>query len=421
MVACGFGTGKHACAPARSAPLLLPNRITSGTRRVENCIWKLGCFRLIFPDMSFARLIRGRPAAYFCTASASLVVVVAVMFGFFPYGSGWGSQTQSVIHNLTWMWRHSPEWEHCMLVPLICIGMIWWERKKLEGVPIQGDSYALIFLLLGVAVFWIGYQIDLVVFSFFILHGMIGASIWWLFGWRFLRAILFPVAFLFFAWPVPALDSEVAFPLRNVMAGLSYHFLNLIGLDVIRSGTAILSAPDHAYGIAQGAKFAVDIADPCSGIRSLFALTMISALYAYFMMPQSSTFVQQRKEAATGPAWKKLAWDMVTIFTDHWRAWLVFLAAAPLAVLGNFFRILMLTFGTLLLGSETAIGTLEEPSFYHMLSGFVVFAVALAGLVAWGWLLDGGFGMLQTVFGQLVRGREGDRVVAAKERHDANY
>ena len=51
---------------------------------------------------------------------------------------------------------------------------------------------------------------------------------------------------------------------------------------------------------------------------------------------------------------------------------------------------LMLTFGTILLGSRVAIGTEENPTTFHMAAGFFVFVVALGGMVAVGWVLQGG-------------------------------
>jgi hypothetical protein len=48
----------------------------------------------------------------------------------------------------------------------------------------------------------------------------------------------------------------------------------------------------------------------------------------------------------------------------------------------------MLTLGTIALGPETAIGTLEEPTTFHMVSGFLVFGVALGGMLLIGWLLQ---------------------------------
>ena len=104
----------------------------------------------------------------------------------------------------------------------------------------------------------------------------------------------------------------------------------------------------------------MDVANPCSGIRSLFALMMISALYAHLTLAKT---------------WQKLA---------------LFALSPALAVAGNFARMLMLTFGTILLGSKVAIGTEENPTTFHMAAGFFVFVVALGGMVAVGWVLQGG-------------------------------
>jgi exosortase/archaeosortase family protein len=123
-------------------------------------------------------------------------------------------------------------------------------------------------------------------------------------------------------------------------------------------GTGIFSAPDPANGFAQGALFQLEVADPCSGIRSLFALVMLSALYGYLMMRKT---------------WQKL--------------W-IFILAIPFAIMGNIARILILTAGTLLFGSDVAIGTLEKPTAYHLGAGYAVFVVAIGMMVFTGWLLE---------------------------------
>lgn len=330
-------------------------------------------------------------------------VVLGGLFAWFPYGAGWGDTAVSVVTNLRWMWKNNPEWEHCSLVPFISLAIVFMERKKLGGIPWEGAHSGLYLLLAGVVFYWVGYLIDIVVFSFLVFHFLIGAAFIWLFGWPVFRVLLFPYAFLFFAWPMPFLESTIAFPLRDIMARLSHFFLNLIGMDALRIGTSIVSAPNYAMGLPQGARFALDVADPCSGIRSLFALTMVSALFAHFAVSHDRTLVAWRKAvAATGPAWKQWAVEVLALFTDHWRGWLLFLSAAPLAVFGNFCRIVMLVFGTIILGARTAIGTHEDPSTYHMFSGFLVFAVALGGMVVWGWLLNGGWKTVWLVGRRLV-------------------
>ncbi|NJK92499.1 MAG: exosortase/archaeosortase family protein [Blastochloris sp.] len=353
-------------------------------------------------------------------AAGVILLLIAVLYGTVSYGMGYGGNAGSVFSNLWWMWQNTPEWEHCQLVPVVVLGLIYWKREEALGreldlnsrdflivagsavvyvvcclqgwawpgllallvsgfqvfnggdrfreIEIKGDTRAVIPLVLAMLAYWVGYKIDIVQFSFLSLHFTLASLVVWFFGWRFFQILALPLVFLLFAWPLPFLDA-LAFKLRIVMSAFSHLFLNVIGIDAIRSGTAILSAPDYQYGIPQGAKFALDVADPCSGIRSLFALTMVTALWSYFTQKQ------------------------------NWKKWALFLCAVPLAVMGNFVRILMLTFGTLLFGSEFAIGTVKDPSFYHMLSGYVVFAVALGGMVILGWLLHDGWKVALAVLG----------------------
>jgi len=59
------------------------------------------------------------------------------------------------------------------------------------------------------------------------------------------------------------------------------------------------------------------------------------------------------------------------------------------AVAGNFSRMLMPTFGTILLSSGVEIGTEENRTTYHRAGGLFVFVVAMGGMVAVGWILQG--------------------------------
>ena len=283
---------------------------------------------------------------------------MVLLFALPPYTQGYGHQPISVFESLTWMWKNTPEWEHGVLVPFLCAGLIFWRRERLLTMDVRGDTIPGAVLLGGALLFyWIGYRIDITGMGFFSIQLVLAALIVWFLGWRWFVALLFPWAFLVFAWPLPYLDN-LAFVLRIIMTTVSYHFLNIVGVDCVRVGTAIISAPDFAAGIPAGARFQLDVADPCSGIRSLFALMMVTALYAHVML-------------------KKL-----------WQQWVLFLCAVPLAILGNFGRILMLTFGTMSFGAEFAIGTEEVPSTYHMASGFAVFAIALGGMIGIGWILE---------------------------------
>ena len=290
------------------------------------------------------------------------VAVVIGLYAFIPYNFGFEAKARPVLDMLKRFWTDpsTADWHHGMMVPFISIGLVIYQWKDLQKVPIQPCAWGAPVVLAALGLYWIGYKIDITIVGFMSLQLMIGGLILWLLGWNMMKALAFPYVFLMFSYPFYFLDNLIAFPLRSVMCELSQGFLNLIGVDTMRVGTALVSAPDYAAGLKQGERFALDVANPCSGIRSLFALMMVSALYAHLSLDKT---------------WQKLA---------------LFALSPALAVAGNFARMLMLTFGTILLGSGVAIGTEENPTTYHMAAGFFVFVVALGGMVAVSWILQGG-------------------------------
>jgi exosortase len=283
-----------------------------------------------------------------CVSVASLWALVFYL----PYSFGYGSSAIPLSGMLWGLWNDYGDWQHGMLVPFIVAGLVYWRRDSLARLPVHGANWALAPMLLALFLFWAGFKADIQYVGFVAIQLLIGSLVLWFLGWTFFKAVLFPWAFLVFMWPFVFLENMIAFPLRKVMSAISYHFLNLVGISTVKVGTAVVSAPDVAAGLVQGERFSVDIADPCSGIRSLFALTMITCVYGYLTLNES------------------------------WKKWMLLALAVPLAVLGNFARILMLTFGTLQFGSEFAIGSIDNPSTYHMFAGFLVFGVALMGMVA---------------------------------------
>lgn len=90
-------------------------------------------------------------------------------------------------------------------------------------------------------------------------------------GRRWGRAAAFPLAFLVFAIPLNVLDTA-GFYLRLGVIEVAYRLAHLMGIDVLRNGTQLLS-PDGSYSY--------DVAAACSGMRSLMALAALSLLVGY--------------------------------------------------------------------------------------------------------------------------------------------
>jgi exosortase len=255
------------------------------------------------------------------------------------------------------MWFGFSEWTHGILVfPSILLVLIL-KRKELLQIPVRGSWIGVPVLLLSILLYWLGFITDLQYVGYLAIQVFIAGLVLWFLGIEFFEKIFFIWLFLLFAWPFVFLDQYVGFPLRLLMSESSARFLNMVGVPTIREGTAILSAADAVAGTQIGQRFSVDIADPCSGIHSLFALTMISSLYG------------------------------ICVFRKGWQILLVFFSAFPFAIFGNFCRILMLTFGTVLFGTDFAIGTEESPSWFHMGAGFLVYVAALGAVLIFGWLI----------------------------------
>ncbi len=308
-----------------------------------------------------------------------LAAAMLYLLAFQPYSYRyWTEHRGTVLSEITKSWHANSEWEHCMAVVPILAWLLWNKRAQISAWKPQPNAWGVVLFVLGAGVYWFGYKTDIQYGAYVWWQLSVAGAVLWLYGWRCFGNILFPWIFMLFLWPLPFLDNIIAFPLRLMMSSCSHWVLAIGGLDNIRIGTAIVSAPvfgpDGMLMVKQGARFALDVADPCSGIRSLFALTMVTTLYGYlvFLKPADTTLQTGINE------WKRA-----------WMRWFLLLAAAaPLAIFGNLIRMLLLTFGTIWFGVDFAIGTASHPSWFHEAAGFAVFGAALAGMMGLAQLLE---------------------------------
>ena len=283
---------------------------------------------------------------------ALLIIFIEACLVLMPYGFGYGDERVSLGWFLQHGWKQD-QWKHCWMVLPIFAFLVFQVKDEMAQIKLKGEWFGLAAFVVSLFIYYVGFRVDNIQLGIFAMWVAAPSLVLWFAGWRILHMLAFPFLFLFFAWPVGFLESAVTFPLRMLMSHAAVFSLDFIGIDVVRNGTGILSAPEPLLGIPAGKKFAVDVADPCSGIRSLFSLMMASALYGHMAMK------------------------------NWWQKWILFLCSAPLAIAGNLARILMLTIGTIVFGSEFAIGKnpLTDPSWFHVIAGLLVFAVALGGMV----------------------------------------
>ncbi|MGN0854805.1 MAG: exosortase/archaeosortase family protein [Kiritimatiellia bacterium] len=223
---------------------------------------------------------------------------------------------------------------YAWFVPVYSAYVLWVERARIRaaaGVPsLRGLVFALPFLALG----FIGVRGVQIRFEMIAFVGLLIAVAWAMFGGRLAKIVLFPALFLLFCLPLGSTLGDATERLQALASGVSYHVLKGLGADVVLEGHVVRSAA------ADG--FATNVAVPCSGLRSLFALMALTAGYGYFNQP----------------TWL--------------RRGLLFLCSIPIAILGNVVRILTVCLVSNYVSKDFGAGT------YHDASGFIVFLVAIA-------------------------------------------
>jgi exosortase len=229
---------------------------------------------------------------------------------------------------------------HGWLVPIFSLYVLWTQRTELKKEVGSPSIWGLLACLPCIGVALVGSRGTQVRFEQFGFIGLCIAMPWAFYGRRVAKKCVFPALFLLFSVPMATYFDTVTIYLRLIASGTAFVVLRGFGVDVAQVGTAIVSQGAHP--------FSIDVAEPCSGLRSLVALTALTAAYAWY----------------TQPTWRRRA--------------ALFACAIPLAVLGNVARVLSICFVAVWTSSDFALG------FYHDYSGYVVFVVAIALMVACG-------------------------------------
>ncbi len=240
----------------------------------------------------------------------------------------------TIFSRLVLQWLHDPNFSHGFFVPIFSLFVLWERRSKIASLPQQPAWSGLLVLTFGLCVLAtgvLGAELFLSRTSFLLVITGLAALF---LGWGHVRAALFPLLFLLLMIPIPSIVfNSITSPLQTLASIFAAHMLPLLGVPVLREGN-ILRLPAMALEVAQA----------CSGIRSLMSLLTLAIIYGYLMEPRT--------------------WIRVTLAV----------ASIPVAVLANSLRIV----GTGLIVQYWDPAKAE--GFFHLFSGWLVFVVSLGML-----------------------------------------
>lgn len=241
-----------------------------------------------------------------------------------------------VLLDLASEWWTQPDASYGMLIPPLALYIVYLKRRYILSVPAAPDVRGLSLIATGCFVFLTGKlasEFFLTRTSFVIV---LGGLCWTFLGYRRTRTIAFPLLLLITMVPPPGIVyNTLAAPLQLFASKLATDAAQILGVSIYRDGNIIYLAT-----------VSLGVAEACSGLHSLAALTVASLLLG---------FLENGSIAG--------------------RLLILFLSV-PLGIAVNVLRVT----GTAILADykpELALG------YYHMFSGWLVFVIGF-GLL---WLM----------------------------------
>lgn len=246
-----------------------------------------------------------------------------------------------VVNRMVAAWMQYDDYSHGFLVPLVSAYFLYCRRAGLRDAEMRPAWVGLGVLALGLAQLLAGSLAGEYFTQRTSLLVVLAGLVLLLLGWQALRLSLPPLAYLVFMVPIPEIVyNSVAFPLKLMVTNLSVASLKLLDVAVLQEGN-ILIFPNVT----------LEVADACSGLRSLVSLAALGTAYA-FIQPF--------------PGWARL---------------LLMVATVPIAVATNALRVVCTGLLAQHMGPEAAEG------FLHEFAGLFVFAMAMLMVLGLGVLL----------------------------------
>jgi exosortase len=233
-------------------------------------------------------------------------------------------------------WASDDDFSHGFFVIPVAAYFLWERRRALLEAPARPSSAGIALVAASLLVFVAGRFGAELYLTRVSLLGVLGGTVLALGGWQRLKIAALPLCFLLLMIPLPSIVfNQITFPLQGIASRAGEAVIAAAGVPVLREGN-ILHVPGRA----------LEVVEACSGIRSLMSLLMLAIVLGYFTEPRAGGRIA------------------------------IALAAVPIAIVANAARVAGTGLAAYWISPAAAEG------FFHSFSGWMVFVVALAGLLA---------------------------------------
>jgi exosortase len=240
-----------------------------------------------------------------------------------------------VLRGLAAQWSTDPDYSYGFFVPIFSAYTLWLQRGRLAGMEVKPNNFGLLVMAGAICLLFLGSLGAELFTSRFSLLVLLSGMILFLAGWKVLRVASFPLGFLIFMIPIPAIIyNQITFPMQLLASRLASSWLELVQVPVLRNGNILVLS-----------SYSLEVVEACSGIRSLMTLVSLAVAYGYLAEPRL------------------------------WVRCVLALLMVPSAIVTNAIRVVIIGILAHRFGPATAEG------FLHEFSGWLVFLSALGLLL----------------------------------------
>lgn len=244
----------------------------------------------------------------------------------------------SIIVPMAKQWAADDNYSHGFLVPIISLYLAYMRKNELENATIRPCNYGIFLVAFGLLMLIFGWIATELMTMRSSLVVVIAGLVLYLLGWEIFKILLAPLCYLFLMVPIPAvLYDAAAFPLKLFVTKVSVLSMKALGIVVWQEGN-ILMFPN----------ITLEVADACSGLRSIMSLLALGVAYAFVLHTKTRDRV------------------------------ILILSTLPIAIFTNCLRVIATGILAQYFGSAAAEG------FFHEFAGLFVFGAAVVMFVALG-------------------------------------
>ena len=237
---------------------------------------------------------------------------------------------RNVIAKLVHDWSVDENYSHGFLIVPLAAYLAWERRAQLANLAVRPSAWGLAIVGGSIAVLLAGLLGAELFLSRIAMIGTIVGAVVFVLGWQHLKALAFPLAILLLMIPIPTIIfNQIVFPLQLLASRVGEASLMAAGIPVLREGNIIVLA-----------NTSLEVAEACSGLRSLVSLLTLAIVYGYFTDRRPGVRVA------------------------------IALASIPVAIIANGARVAGTGIAAHYYGPAVAQG------FLHTFSGWMVFVVA---------------------------------------------